>query len=743
MAPLIPETKNADAFDNAKESAKATARRALFHPLDELDAAEIASISLAVREYSIQQNVKSFKFISSGIIHPPKRDVLAWLGIPTAPGKEPAAPRPASILRRAETDFIDVVTGCVYNATLTLAPNGTWVVDGITKLPEGTQPQISAEELLESEVKIRADPEVQRLAAEVGIKPEEIYADGWAIGYDERFPNTTRLQQCLLFARFKPDSNLYAHPLDFFPVLNDTTGKVIHIDFAPHRSKETGELSSDTTAPPPLDAPNYGLSRERIPPPLTPYEYLPELVLSEESKRSKEARESLKTLRIEQPDGVSFKMIGNQIEWQKWKLHVAFNGREGLIISTVTYNDDGEVRPIIYRMSIAEMVVPYAAPEHPHPRKFAFDVGEYGMGAMANDLTLGCDCLGTIHYLPGAFVGHSGEPIKLKRAICIHEEDAGLLWKHTDYRKNGRSMSVRSRKLTVSMIATVANYEYCFYYNFYQDGTIELETRLTGVLNVYVTGKDEPSPHGSIVAPQIQAQYHQHIFSLRLDPMIDGLDNSVLESNLHQLDAPTGSTENYAGNGWYQKTSVVQTPDNARDYEFETDRRWTIVNPSRKHYASGMPAGYTIGAKGGAIRMLAKPDSWVAKRSGFAGKSLWVVRDEEGKRLFPSGKYVPQTVKAPLDSIGEWAKDGQSVDNEDILLFLTFGKPEDWPVMPVEHLRLTLKPVNFFKWSPAIDVRPENDNHSKLAFQNGATENGTNGTSNGQDHLAVESCCSA
>lgn len=25
--------------------------------------------------------------------------------------------------------------------------------------------------------------------------------------------------------------------------------------------------------------------------------------------------------------------------------------------------------------------------------------GEYGMGAMANDLSLGCDCLGKIHYL--------------------------------------------------------------------------------------------------------------------------------------------------------------------------------------------------------------------------------------------------------------------------------------------------------------------------------------------------------
>lgn len=50
-------------------------------------------------------------------------------------------------------------------------------------------------------------------------------------------------------------------------------------------------------------------------------------------------------------------------------------------------------------MSLTEMVVPYAAPEFPHPRKFAFDVGEYGMGMLSNSLSLGCDCLGEIHYL--------------------------------------------------------------------------------------------------------------------------------------------------------------------------------------------------------------------------------------------------------------------------------------------------------------------------------------------------------
>ena len=52
----------------------------------------------------------------------------------------------------------------------------------------------------------------------------------------------------------------------------------------------------------------------------------------------------------------------------------AFSHREGIAFSTITYNDDGVIRPIFYHLSLVEMVVPYAAPEHPHARKFAFDV---------------------------------------------------------------------------------------------------------------------------------------------------------------------------------------------------------------------------------------------------------------------------------------------------------------------------------------------------------------------------------
>ena len=98
-------------------------------------------------------------------------------------------------------------------------------------------------------------------------------------------------------------------------------------------------------------------------------------------------------------------------------------------------------------------------PEHPHQRKHAFDLGEYGGGYMTNSLALGCDCKGFIHYLDAHFPTRAGGVRTIKNAICIHEEDAGILFKHSDFRDDS-TIVTRARKLVVQQIFTAANYEY-------------------------------------------------------------------------------------------------------------------------------------------------------------------------------------------------------------------------------------------------------------------------------------------
>ncbi|EMD34277.1 hypothetical protein CERSUDRAFT_117158 [Gelatoporia subvermispora B] len=710
------------------------------HPLDPLTPDEIVAASLSIRQYTaVKTGIRAIRFITTSLLPPPKRAVLAYLGIPLNPGE---APEPArEIIRKAEVDLFDVVSGNAYNTVLSLK-EGQWEVDSLDQLPEGVQPQITVEELLLCEEIIRKDERVQKLAADVGVTPEQLHADGWAIGFDERFPKKSRIQQALLFARFSKHDNLYAHPMDFIPVVDSIAQKVIHIDFPPrYRKPQPGasdslftqhgldvELTATSTVPPALEDDAYGAAkRERIPPPREAWDFLPDLMAQKPGGNFK-VRDDVKPLHVVQPEGVSFKISGHELEWQKWKMHIAFHHREGIVISTVTYNDDGNVRPVFYRLSLSEMVVPYGAPEHPHPRKHAFDVGEYGMGTMANELSLGCDCLGKIHYLPGSYVAHDGAAVEIKNVICIHEEDAGLLWKHTDFRVGGRSHAVRSRRLVVSMICTLANYEYIWNYYFYQDGNVELEIRLTGILQVYAAAQDEPNVFGTTIAPGINAHYHQHLFSIRVDPMVDGLHNTVIETDILPLPAPTGSAANYAGNAFITRERPIATAsEGARDASYETDRRWTVVNPKRRHSASGKFVGYTLGVRGATVPLMVHADGPVGRRATFAKKPLWVVKEREGPkggRMWPSGKYVPQTREEPEDSVGKWAQGDESLVEEDLLVYITAGithipRPEDWPVMPAEFVRLMFRPVHFFKTNPGMDVPGANDSHSRAAFENG------------------------
>jgi len=116
------------------------------------------------------------------------------------------------------------------------------------------------------------------------------------------------------------------------------------------------------------------------------------------------------------------------------------------------------------------------------------------------------------------------------------------------------------------------------------DGNIELEIKLTGILNLYVLGEGEsPSGFGTEVAPRINAHYHQHLFSVRVDPHIDGPLNSIMEQHIEQVPEPTGSKENWAGNGFTAKYNVLKTTgESVRDADASIERAWSFVNENKK-----------------------------------------------------------------------------------------------------------------------------------------------------------------
>jgi primary-amine oxidase len=237
-------------------------------------------------------------------------------------------------------------------------------------------------------------------------------------------------------------------------------------------------------------------------------------------------RTDLKPIEITQPEGPSFRVEGNQITWADWTFRFGFDIREGLTLHQLSIRDGEIDRPVIYRASIAEMVVPYADPSPIRHWQNYFDQGEYLFGRYTNSLELGCDCLGEITYFDVTIADEHGEPKVLQNAICLHEEDYGVLWKHTDM-FNGMAETRRSRRLVISFFLTIGNYDYGFYWYLYLDGTIQLEAKATGI--VFTSAYRGSEGFATEVAPGLGAPFHQHLFSARLDMAVDGNVNTVEE----------------------------------------------------------------------------------------------------------------------------------------------------------------------------------------------------------------------
>ncbi|EGZ27825.1 hypothetical protein PHYSODRAFT_539188 [Phytophthora sojae] len=492
-------------------------------------------------------------------------------------------------------------------------------------------------------------------------------------GYEEEVGR--RMIRVLSFLASENTHSMFAHPID---------GVVAHVDLTNQRVLRLVDTGYDHV---PMESGDY-LS--------------PEL--------SGPMRTDMKPLRITQPEGASFTVENHVLKWQNWEVRIGFNGREGLTLHDVSFSDRGTKRPILNRAAISEMVVPYGEPQPTHEWQNYFDAGEYQFGRLANCLVLGCDCLGKIQYLDATVANAFGEPMLLKNAICIHEEDFGTLWKHTDFVTNKGTVR-RQRRLVISFFVTVGNYDYGFYWYFYLDGKIELECKVSS------SRRAGPRRHCLValvplVPHSLGAPCHQHLFAARLDVAIDGNKCHVDELEVQRLPI---SPENPVGNAFKRvATRLERESDAQREADNKLGRAWLIAS-SEKLNRLGRPTGYVLYPEGAPL-LLAADDSSINKRAQYAIKHLWVTqyaRDE----MWAAG-YTPNQHPG-YSGLPAYAKANRSVDGEDIVVWHTFGlthfpRVEDWPVMPVDYAGFSFRPDGFFDRNPTLDV-PEDPNGKEFS----------------------------
>jgi primary-amine oxidase len=622
------------------------------HPLDPLSADEIRSATAIVRR---DRGVGAgWRFASIELKEPAKADVPAF---------------EAGSLDRREALVVcwNRADGQAYRATVSLTADAITAWDDL----DGQQPNMTVDEWHECDEMLRAHPAVIDALARRGVTDlSRVLADMWAYGaamVPERYAGR-RIGWCDLWYRGSERGNPYAHHLTgLHPVVDLNAMELLEIEDAPVGGPE-----------PPVMG-----------------EYRPDLL----PMRLREVA----PLEISQPDGVGFDLDGNQLRWQNWQLRLGFNQRESLVLHQVAFADGGRLRSVAHRLSFAEMVVPYRDASPDHYRRTAFDIGEWGLGFMTTSLALGCDCLGEIAYLDAVVHDSQGEPQTIRNAICIHEEDSGVLWKHVDERAGAEVR--RARRLVISFHATVANYEYLVYWRFYQDGTIECEVRATGIMvTSAIAGSGSHPANGTVVDHGIYAPFHQHFIVARLDLDVDGRSNTVYATD--SVPAGPSADDPYALGLTVASTPLRTEAEGKQDYDWARQRSWKVVNDNVVN-GLGTPVGYKL-VPTAAFPPLLDPASPAFERARAIGHTLWVTPYREDER-WPCGDFP---VQAPRDTgLPWWTEADRPIENTDVVLWYVFGihhltRPEDWPVMPVDVVSFWLKPFGFFDRNPALDVPP-------------------------------------
>lgn len=618
------------------------------NPFEPLSSAEIEKAVATFRNARPEQPAY---FSSSGLVEPAKARVKA--------GESGArVVRLMGVDDQADGGFmadVDVTAGAVVE---------------VQRLGPGAQGPYGFAELGLAVKLTRADEEWLAAVRKRGIpcatedELELIQIDPWpAGGYAiDAIPEGHRAVRCIAFLREDATDNGYARPIHGLIAHVDlTAGQVVHVE-------DSGVV------PLPPDSGRFDAAHQA------------------------HTRDDLKDLEITQKDGPSFTVDGYEVNWQGWSFSVSMHPVHGLVLHRLSLQD----RPILYRAALSEMIVPYGDSDPMHSWKHVLDASEYNMGMLVNSLKLGCDCLGEIHYFDVHQVGWDGKVKTVENAICMHEEDYGIQWKHYDSQSQISEVR-RSRRLVVSSIFTIGNYDYGFYWYLYLDGTIQMEVKLTGIVGVSaVTPETLNAEQSPLIGRGLASPVHQHVFCFRLDWELDGGDNSLFENEIEVMPID----DNNPDGTQFRSVSRHLTDEHSaqRNIAPQLSRYWKVSNPESLN-GLGNPVAYKL-LPGASPSLFAAAESKVGQRGAFGKRHLWATPYAEGEQSAAGPFTVMHNGEGGLV---ELTANNRDIAQCDLVMWHTVAlthvpRPEDWPVMPVEYTGFHLIPVGFFDRNPTLDL---------------------------------------
>lgn len=629
-------------------------------PLNPLTAAEIKATVEILKAAGRYQS--GYRFTEITLKTPPKDQVWNF----ALTGQPVQAPRQAAFVI---LDGKKVIEGTADLAARTLTG---W------KEIEGAHGMVLLDDFATVQATVEASAEYAQALAKRGITDvKKVVATPLTVGYFDGKDMLRQEDRLLKIVSYLDvgDGNYWAHPIENLVAVVDL------------EQKKVIRIEDQGVVPVPLKA--------------TPYD-----------GRDRALSPRAKPLEISEPEGKNYTIAGNTLHWRNWDMHLRLDSRVGLVLSTVSYNDNGTKRKVMYEGSLGGMIVPYGDPDAGWYFKAYLDSGEYGMGTLTSPIHRGKDAPDNAVLLDATLADYTGAPNNVPNAIAVFERYAGPEFKHQEMGQP--NLSVERRELVVRWISTVGNYDYIFDWVFAENGTIGINAGATGIEAVkgvksrtmQDAGAAEDTRYGTLLDHNIVGTTHQHIYNFRLDLDVDGEANSLVEMDpivtQNTRSGPRTSTMEVT-----QRT-VATEKQAAQKFDPTTIR---LLSNTGKTNKVGNPVSYQIIPFAGGTHPIAKganfgKDEWIYHRLSFMDRQLWVTRFNPDEQ-FPEGKY-PNRSRTDT-GLGQFTADDQSIVNTDNVVWMTTGtthiaRAEEWPMMPTEWVHTLLKPWNYFSQTPTLGL---------------------------------------
>jgi primary-amine oxidase len=625
------------------------------HPLDALEAGEIVQAAALLRQAGHVDDATPI--LSLVLEPPPKPTVRAWeAGKPL-----PRAARAVVRRDRVNREFVIDL--------------GKGEITSVEEIPGPGQPTVSLPEIIGAIETTLANEEMQAGLAKRGITNLEALfcAPRTAGNFGEPAQQERRLVKVDCFDLSNNPTNVWAAPVE---------GLFAVVDLESREVLEVVDLGAV-----PVSQQTWSLSPKAEP-------------------KLRDAR----PVHIHAPEGTNIKIDGWQVSWHKWRFHLRWDMRAGLILSLLRYDDGGRLRDVMYQGNVSEIFVPYQDPTGGWYYRTYMDEGDYGLGTMHSPLIPGVDCPANAVYLTPVMANTAGGGDSLNNRICLFERPTGdATWRHFDFITEdlqGRA----NVELIVRFVATVGNYDYLFDWVLDNKGQATYRIGASGmdaVKGVAATSLDDESAaadteFGPLVAPQLAGINHDHFFSIRLDLDIDGTPNRFVRDKLVPRrqgdDTPRTSI-------WKTLRDVAETDSAAKfRLNYEKPSLWRVESSTNKNDL-GYSTSYAFKPAGNA-RPLVDEDDPAIQRAQFVQYHMWVTPYERTE-LWAGGHFPNQS--APGQGLPAWTANDRNVADTDIVLWYTLGfhhvpSAEDWPVYNLGWSQVTIRPYNYFDRNPAMDL---------------------------------------